>query len=154
MTDSQCLGDLPEFGDDWSECAGCGRGLPSESYSYRSDSPTKRYYICKDCNSWEKIRRSYNISAYTYSKLLRRQGGVCAICGQAQSLGCSQRKLSIDHDHSCCPQTGKSCGKCIRGLLCTPCNQGIGSLRDSVAGVEAALRYLTDDSWRQRRPTF
>ena len=35
----------------------------------------------------------------------------------------------VDHDHSCCPGS-KTCGKCLRGLACQKCNQGIGQFGD------------------------
>lgn len=48
----------------------------------------------------------------------------------------------VDHDHNCCPGSDKSCGKCVRGLLCKKCNTGIGMLGDSVEGLEQAVQYL------------
>lgn len=60
----------------------------------------------------------------------------CQICG-------SYEKPSIDHDHSCCPGN-KSCGKCIRGILCRACNSGIGMLRDDPEILEAGARYLRE----------
>jgi hypothetical protein len=34
-------------------------------------------------------------------------------------------QLSIDHDHSCCPDK-RGCRNCIRGLLCADCNMMLG----------------------------
>jgi hypothetical protein len=71
--------------------------------------------------------------------MLERQGGVCAICG----LPCkSGKRLSIDHDHSCCPGKG-SCGKCVRGLLCMNCNNGLGHFKDDPELLGTAIAYLT-----------
>jgi ssDNA-binding Zn-finger/Zn-ribbon topoisomerase 1 len=53
-------------------------------------------------------------------------GKVCAICG-------SDRNLVIDHDH----KTG-----IIRGVLCHPCNTGLGKLGDSIEGLRRAIAYL------------
>jgi hypothetical protein len=73
-----------------------------------------------------------------YEDMLRIQNGVCAICGGVNSNG---ENLSIDHDHNCCP-TVKSCGSCIRGLLCGDCNRGIGLLKDSIENIRRAESYL------------
>lgn len=42
-------------------------------------------------------------------------------------------QMHIDHDHT----TGK-----FRGWVCNRCNLGLGSLGDTVAGLERALAYL------------
>jgi hypothetical protein len=47
----------------------------------------------------------------------------------------------IDHDHSCCSGES-SCGKCVRGLLCSGCNFAIGALNDNIKYLEAATLYL------------
>lgn len=60
---------------------------------------------------------------------------VCYICDR-------NRGNCVDHDHACCP--GKvSCGKCVRGLICNPCNKGVlGHLRDSVPSLIRSINYL------------
>jgi hypothetical protein len=83
------------------------------------------------------LMRKFNITLEEYKDLLNKQNGVCAICGEKESVlrraKSGQEMLAIDH----CHVTGK-----IRGLLCFKCNTGIGALGDSVEGLERALSYL------------
>lgn len=74
--------------------------------------------------------RKYKKTWEDYFETLKKQGGGCAICHKppvgVTSTG-APRRLSWDHDHSCCP--GKeTCGKCVRGLLCTDCNFIVGKI--------------------------
>jgi len=70
------------------------------------------------------LKRRYNLSKDAYGIMLAAQGGRC-ICGQV--FGSERSTLAcVDHDHTCCPTPGKSCGKCVRGLLCQRCNMVLG----------------------------
>jgi len=51
------------------------------------------------------------------------------------------KRLVVDHDHECCPDE-KSCGKCVRGLLCNWCNRMIGMARDDPQRLRSAIAYL------------
>lgn len=66
----------------------------------------------------------------TYTILWEAQGGVCAICRQAEPLN---RRLALDHCHG----TNR-----VRGLLCTHCNLALGLLDDDVQRLTAAIAYL------------
>lgn len=111
--------------------------------------------LCKDCamRNWRKWRiehpyryrrvsfkarlRSRNgITAHTWMEIWRRQNGGCYACGVKHGF-----KLHIDHDHACCPGT-KSCGKCIRGLLCARHNHGLGMFQDNVTEMRKMIEYL------------
>jgi len=70
--------------------------------------------------------------------MLEDQAGVCAICGLINENG---RMLAVDHDHSCCPGD-RSCGKCVRKLLCGDCNMGLGKFKDDVELLAKAISYL------------
>jgi len=86
-----------------------------------------------------ELKKRHKITLETYNKKLEEQGGLCAICGvDAESF---TRSLAVDHDHSCCDHD-KSCGKCLRGLLCTGCNSGLGSFRDNIDNLKKAIVYL------------
>lgn len=81
----------------------------------------------------------YGVTAAMYEAMLVVQEGVCKICSGPQSHGGS--RLDVDHDHNCCP-IGKSCGRCVRGLLCRNCNTGLGLFQDNTELLRAAIGYL------------
>ena len=78
--------------------------------------------------------KRHNITKEIYENLLNQHSGKCWICKTSDAT-------HIDHDHSCC-SGGWSCGKCIRGVLCSNCNTAIGLLKDSQDLLEEAKRYL------------
>lgn len=49
--------------------------------------------------------------------------------------------LVVDHDHDCCPGA-KSCGQCIRGLLCQYCNAALGMIANDPTTGRALADYL------------
>lgn len=83
--------------------------------------------------------KKYGISLRQYEYLLRKQHSCCLICGiSSEEHG---RRFNVDHDHRCCPGLG-SCGKCIRGLLCSDCNLGLGAFKDNPDSLRKAAIYL------------
>lgn len=92
----------------------------------------------------QSVRRIYKLSWDKYEEMLAAQGGRCAICQR------KSKKFHVDHDHACCP--GKeSCGKCVRGLLCSMCNRILlGSIcqetrkggSHAIGVLERAIVYL------------
>lgn len=90
-----------------------------------------------------RLRRNYNISIEQYMEMFKAQGGKCAICRKPSKV-----YLSVDHDHACCPGRANSCGKCVRGLLCSGCNKSLGNFHDSTEILERAIHYLKGEiSW-------
>lgn len=64
----------------------------------------------------------YRLSKHGFDLLVKKQKGRC-VCGRSLF---GKRRPHVDHDPSCCPENMKSCGKCIRGLLCFRCNIVLG----------------------------
>lgn len=94
----------------------------------------ERYIKKADIRAEYFLKRFYNMTLEDYNALLDKQGGVCALCEEPETAVTRSTKvvkrLSVDHDHSCCP--GKeTCGECVRGLLCSRCNTAL-SLLDRV----------------------
>jgi hypothetical protein len=73
----------------------------------------------------------------------------CPLCGVdlvtpvVNRSGKYQALLAVDHDHGCCPGQ-RSCGKCVRGLVCRDCNAMLGLARDNADSLRRAASYLTD----------
>ena len=76
------------------------------------------------------LKRRYGITQKQYQAMHDKQNGLCACCGSTCPSG---KNLSVDHDHL----TGQ-----VRGLLCRPCNLGIGKLGDTAGALARALDYL------------
>lgn len=85
------------------------------------------------------LLRTYGLSADRFDALLSSQGGGCAVCGSTEAGG--KGSFHTDHDHSCCPGR-KSCGKCVRGLLCGPCNRLIGFVEKYLQDPDPIDNYL------------
>lgn len=67
------------------------------------------------------------ITEEEFNRMLAGQGYACAMCSEAFA---EDERICADHDHACCPKqvkaTAKTCGRCIRGLLCFRCNTALG----------------------------
>jgi hypothetical protein len=87
------------------------------------------------------MQKMYSLSDGEYDALYDLQGGMCYTCGEWTGNRGLSKKLSVDHDHSCCPAP-PICGECIRGLICGPCNTMIGELGDSKGHAILRLRRL------------
>ena len=77
-----------------------------------------------------RVQKTYGLAPGEYGRLYLFQGKVCAICRRATG---ATRKLSVDHDH----KTGA-----VRGLLCRPCNDLLGHIRDDLATAQRIVNYL------------
>jgi hypothetical protein len=110
-----------------SECRLCRQAIYAENREKLSEARVLRYF---------------NITMADRDQMLADQGGVCATC-KTDVPG--HKGWVIDHDHSCCPEAGRSCGDCIRGILCTRCNLTLGLLNDDPAIIDAMKQYLLSD---------
>lgn len=90
-----------------------------------------------------RLARTYNLTLARYEALYEAQGGVCAGCGPRTGRTGKSKALAVDHDHRCCPGP-VSCGECVRGLLCSECNQYIGRHRDDPASILEEARRLAN----------
>ena len=94
------------------------------------------------------IRHVYKIEVTQIWDMLVTQDFKCQIC----SSKIDRNSACIDHDHKCCPTDPKarhqrSCGKCVRGLLCKRCNWGLGHFSDNTNTLRSAISYL--EAWEE-----
>jgi hypothetical protein len=128
--EQQTIGEPLDF------CSTCGKLREKQYQGFCVSCYNKNRY---DTELWwkRKIKNCFNLSAKEYWQLFEDQNGICAICGKSPEE--NGQKLSVDHDHSCCDGR-KSCGMCVRGLLCSQCNRAIGLLGDDM--LLKASEYL------------
>jgi len=85
------------------------------------------------------LLKKYGITPEEYDAMLLEQGGICAICKSDKPWGFvtepkrARDFFCVDHDHT----TGE-----VRGLLCQPCNIGLGSFKEDTYIMSLAINYL------------
>lgn len=82
----------------------------------------------KEHGYFYSIKTKYGVTEEQYWLMFYEQNGVCKICRNSCST-----KLCVDHNHETME---------IRGLLCKPCNTGLGYFKDNINTLEAAIKYL------------
>lgn len=105
-------------------------------YQRNLDKERKRHRDYQKANPGKirdlKLKSQYGLTPEDYDNLLKKQKNCCAICGTSKSK--LKRGLFVDHDHKT---------KEVRGLLCQPCNNGLGAFKDSFVNLENAAKYLS-----------
>lgn len=96
------------------------------------------------------VQRTYSLTAEEYDALYAAQGGKCALCPRT---GTSGKRLAVDHDHHQAMLDGhapdKGCKNCVRGLVCSTCNDVLAHARSNPAYFERGASYLRQ--WPSRR---
>lgn len=86
----------------------------------------------------KRVLKKHGLSLDDFAWMLQEQMGVCAICGQNETVKDrwgNVRRLDVDHNHI----TNKN-----RGLLCQSCNTALGKLRAD-EGIDLfieAIKYI------------
>lgn len=106
-------------------CAHC-----SQRIEYKSG---RRRYCSNECQLANAAK-----SARWRAKGLQPNHGLEMACGICKA---GDRDLVIDHDHDCCP-TARACGRCVRGMLCRPCNVALGMFKEDPALLREAADYI------------
>ena len=137
-------------------CSTCKETKPLAEFYFRRGRQT-HVARCKQCsneyaakwrqrnpNRYEKYKdkhrlRIYGLTAEGLERLRAEQGDSCAIC--KTKFG-RRVKPHVDHWHGCCPTAGRSCGRCVRGLLCLRCNLIVGLIETVETGTEAHRAYI------------
>jgi hypothetical protein len=86
-------------------------------------------------------KQKYGLTCEAVNDFLIKQNNQCAICPLVFSYASRETTPCVDHDHSCCPGQ-KSCGKCVRGLVCRMCNVLLGAARDNTTTLQNSIKYL------------
>lgn len=109
----------------WEQANGGGRKYPEHPE------------VVRRRNRANNLRR-YGLMQECFDLLLVEQEHACGMC--RKPFG-GQQRICIDHDHNCCPEEKRSCGKCIRGLLCLSCNAALGRIERKYALARAYLDH-------------
>jgi hypothetical protein len=117
-------------------CWRCKQTKPREEFGKDVYRDSGYSGTCKNCQSpyrnERRTLRSYGLTLAEIEQLKQAQSGRCQLCNR-------ERPLVVDHKHGT---------KKVRGILCNPCNLGLGSFQDNPALLRLAADYLEDATKR------
>lgn len=133
-------------------CTKCQVEKSLDEFYLNANMRDGRQSWCKECNRAQKkiwraseagkahkrqqILKSYGLTDDQFTEMLALQDFSCAICLEEFTT-----TPVVDHDHTCC-EGRASCGKCVRALLCSGCNKGLGSFHDDPTILRWAADYV------------
>lgn len=86
-----------------------------------------------------RLKKHYGLTVPIYKMLIKRQGGLCAICGESMEIATvsnrvrNGRSIVVDHIKGT---------KQVRGLLHNDCNRALGFFKDNPQVLRRAAEYL------------
>lgn len=123
-----------------SDCKRCRKLYEKGHYEINKDNKqqySRDYYNLNPLeNAFRNRANKFGLTVESLQLLYEIQQHRCAWCGRHKD---DLKYLCIDHDRGCCPED-RSCGKCVRRLLCDGCNITEGKLKhwpEALAALEA-----------------
>ena len=105
--------------------------------SIRRGTYQREYDASHKCEARDRWLKRYGITQADYDRMLKTQGGRCAICRSTDTRSKNSDRFDVDHDH----KSGK-----VRGLLCRGCNTGLGKFKDNPHFMWTAIEYLAQSN--------
>ena len=139
-------------------CCSCKIEKAFDEFDRQKSSKDGLQRVCVDCkkvynrvyqkNNAEAIAVKarwylYKLTDEQYNQLLLDQNNSCKTCKIEFDSTLNSTRPNIDHDHECC-EGKRSCGKCVRGILCGSCNLLFGQLKDSIQTLQNMINYLKE----------
>ena len=106
-----------------------------------------RVITAEDRERWNRAYRlkQFGLTLERFQGMLGAQGYACAMCHEPFE---ADQRIAIDHDHARCPDSKRSCGRCVRALLHPQCNLVVGYVEQYSEMVRA---YLQSPQMRSMR---
>jgi len=105
----------------------CLRPVVSDDIPYCVDHLSAVLSRIEHVQRGQRVAKKYGITSTDYIRMMVVQDFRCPICEE------EVEQFVVDHDH----KTGA-----VRGLLCGPCNTGLGMFKDSTRRLAMAQNYL------------
>lgn len=134
-------------------CSRCKLDIPLAEFGSNRANEDGKHHYCKPCaadinNAWKRANkekvaatnkrlkkgkayhvRKFGLTPEQYDDMVAAQMNLCFICGREEP---NDRRLCVDHCHTC---------DANRALLCTKCNTTLGRIEED-GMLEKLLAYL------------